>query len=670
MLRKLTVLLVPVALAALALLLARFAMRPAGRRPEACGAPSSIAHPSVRATVGPAPVAGDPPKAAVPSTPDSGADCCLEGRVLAADGTPCAADVFAWPDGGATEDERPHTARSDADGRYNLVLPPDDWKVCAVSAADISEDLRAQLHAGEHRTEDLRLRPGAVVSGSVTDPQGSPVAGASVVCRDDDGVHVLGQVTAEDTGRYRMTVPPADLLLVARVEGYAPAMERASVQAGQEAYVDLRLTRGLSIAGRVVDSAGLPIPGARVSATLDEDTSTSELLGKAEAPVDRDGRYELGPLRDAEYDVTPAGDGYAWEAPRRVRAGQREVDFVLLRNGTLDGVVVRASDGSSVDVSPECILVSPVGSHLGLRVAGAHGVFHGDFHPGKYRVLVDGGRLAYGEREVEVLEGKTMSVRVELTEGGTLRGVVVAARGGVPVAHAEVSITRLIGCVVTRTDEHGRVTWSGMDPGVRVLDVEAPGFAALHESIEIAEGKTVDRTFTLRDEARIVGKLLREDGCPVGDAWIHVVGPQGSLGGQEATDGGGYSIGGLGAGQCLLCSADYHPGRVVLAIAHVDLREGEEQRVDLAPAHAGRIVGTVRVGSRVGRRIEVRLTSPEWEGFKGFLVETDASGRFEFVGAPPGRYALTVETTRRDADLVAGGGDVTVEFDLPAGPAK
>ncbi len=661
------------ALAAFALPLARSGTHADARRPNARGALSSITHPaahSTNATAGPSPPAATQPEAAAPSTSAPGAERFLEGRVLATDGDPCTADVLAWPGGG--EEEFPRTARSGADGRYRLVLPPGKWRVSAVSAADISEPLELNLSEGDHRAEDLRLKPGAIVSGCVTDPRGAPIAAAPVVCLKDDGVDILGRATTGSDGQYRLTVPPSDLLLVARVEGYAAGMERASVRAGEDARLDLRLTWGLTISGRVVGSDGQAIPGSKVTATLSDDHTTGRLLGRLEAVADRDGRYELGPLRDAVYRVRPTGDGYASEHSRTVRAGQHGVDFVLLRTGTVEGLVVRAADGSTVDVSSTDVHAGPEGPYQWLELtAGAQGTFRGDLHPGKYRVLVEKWGLASGDGvEVEVREGRTTSIRVELPRGGTMRGRVVSARGGAPVDWASVSLTRRIGGEGTGADENGRITWSGLDAGLCAFDIEARGYGELRESVEIEDGKTIDHTFVLHPEARIVGRLLGEDGRPVAHGTVQIVGRQGFNCSQETTDSGEYSIGWLSAGPCTLCWADRHPGRVALAVAVPELQEGQEQRVDLAPAHAGRIAGTVRVGSMAGRRIEVRLTSLAWEEFRGFSVETDASGRFEYVGAPPGRYTLTAGGSERDADLLGDGRDVTLEFDLPDAPVR
>ena len=96
--------------------------------------------------------------AAAPSTPAPGTDCFLERTVLAADGTPCAAEVLAGAVGG--KEECPRTVPSGADGRYRLVLPPGSHRVFAVAAI-----AKQELLAGKYEwsTISKRLRAKGVI---------------------------------------------------------------------------------------------------------------------------------------------------------------------------------------------------------------------------------------------------------------------------------------------------------------------------------------------------------------------------------------------------------------------------------------------------------------------------------------------------------------------------
>lgn len=84
---------------------------------------------------------------------------------------------------------------------------------------------------------------------------------------------------------------------------------------------------------------------------------------------------------------------------------------------------------------------------------------------------------------------------------GALIGSVKDAQGGVlPGATVRVSSPALVGGEeLQTTNDKGQMRFSVLAPGTYSLDVEMPGFAALHESgIRIFTGATVERTVTLR----------------------------------------------------------------------------------------------------------------------------------------------------------------------------
>jgi hypothetical protein len=83
---------------------------------------------------------------------------------------------------------------------------------------------------------------------------------------------------------------------------------------------------------------------------------------------------------------------------------------------------------------------------------------------------------------------------------GTLIGTVKDAQGGVlPGAVVTITSTALIGGTKTiTTDDKGHLRFVALPPGQYALDIQAPGFAVLHDNdIRIGAGSTIERTAIL-----------------------------------------------------------------------------------------------------------------------------------------------------------------------------
>jgi RNA polymerase sigma factor (sigma-70 family) len=104
---------------------------------------------------------------------------------------------------------------------------------------------------------------GEVVKGRVLDPDGKPVGGARLFLFRDDAPPVdLGESGAD--GRFAVPLLVRQGSLVARADGFGlDFLYVKDVRAGAEAV--LRLVKDRAIHGRVLDTQGKPVPGARAT---------------------------------------------------------------------------------------------------------------------------------------------------------------------------------------------------------------------------------------------------------------------------------------------------------------------------------------------------------------------------------------------------------------------
>ncbi|MFQ5843571.1 MAG: hypothetical protein ACE5JG_01135 [Planctomycetota bacterium] len=187
---------------------------------------------------------------------------------------------------------------------------------------------------------DVDVRDGAT---------GRPLANASVlVVRDSPMNHRLGfllpaehdvvrRARTDETGSCTIEVArslPPGCRIVATRAGYTPGIE--AIPRSGSARVTLELAKGLTIAGRVVDSAGRPVAGVVVRGTHTEcpagavgyGLAGTLRKGWATARTGPGGRFVLDSLSDGLYRLEGGGDGWRTRPPWMAAGGPRQDEFV------------------------------------------------------------------------------------------------------------------------------------------------------------------------------------------------------------------------------------------------------------------------------------------------------------------------------------------------------
>ncbi|RKY17969.1 MAG: hypothetical protein DRQ55_14530 [Planctomycetota bacterium] len=209
----------------------------------------------------------------------------LRGRVVDAQGAPVsdARVVVGWENGfrappGARGERTPAvTGFSAADGRFAFqALPIGTTSVLCRATGYAAATRSVHLSATAPAEVELSLPPGCEVHGVVTDEQGRPMAGASVMW--GDWASHLGRDGVTDAfGRYLLDGLAAGQSSVAVEHHECRAVVTAEVQLTPERPTpcDLVLQRGASLAGKVWDAMrDEPVPDWLVVAhNTDEDES-------------------------------------------------------------------------------------------------------------------------------------------------------------------------------------------------------------------------------------------------------------------------------------------------------------------------------------------------------------------------------------------------------------
>jgi hypothetical protein len=473
--------------------------------------------------------------------PVSGIDFALErgipvsGIVIGADGQPIAeAEVAA----AISTTPNPIWTKSGEGGLFTLYM------------SEVSDDLRVQAQnegaesgvegtfpLTEEGMEGVVLmldRPKtASMSGMVVDASGSPMVGAQLhLVRKDGSVFYSGNpgetgkdghflITGLANAEYSVIVTPKGISTRSSAEEYlrvhpepGEALEGIEIVYGEKG--------GMAIAGRVVDSDGLPVERARVACYTDRGLET--------AHTGADGAFTVTGLGDQMCSLSVEHSDYS-RGGGRFPAGTTDAEIVLKRRGILAGRVVRADTGAPLTAYTLAYLMgkAPALNEMlfgsGKPVESADGTFTiGHTSAGEFTVAAWAPGFAPEWRYVDVDEDETTNVEFRLTAAVPLKGIVVD-EAGEPVANAavyfvtDVSLDQMDRAAATHSDEQGRFVIESLPADAQQLCAYRPGYGV--GVIELpGENKIV------LPEPAVVTGTIQTDGLAMSDLFINAYYPE------------------------------------------------------------------------------------------------------------------------------------------------
>jgi protocatechuate 3,4-dioxygenase beta subunit len=304
-----------------------------------------------------------------------------------------------------------------------------------------------------------------VVEGTVTDPQGKPLAGATVGQFEKDSRLSLAKATTDQNGHYRLPPSkPGEFNFAAVISGCAPASRLVTVGRDQRT-VDLQLRQGETIRLRVVDKEGKPVPGAKV--VVGARRPEQWLIKYLE--TDAHGRWSQVWTPGERLDLYVTKAGFATVETDLAPADREEVIALAERSWTASGRVVDHETKAPIsrfhlwhgtpmndEIEWNDRLVNNVNGQYSIHWDG----FVGRPEHHLLRVEADG-YVPSEDRKVVRIE-HDVKFDVDLVKGQPISGTVRSAAGK-PLANADVVL-----CTAARNLSlcNGRETW-GRCPKVR-----------------------------------------------------------------------------------------------------------------------------------------------------------------------------------------------------------
>ena len=268
---------------------------------------------------------------------------------------------------------------TDFKGRFRFdALPLEKGMLLIVSKTGFVE-VRPEVvlggASGNDREVNLvlkRLPDGGSIRGTVTDAEGKPVAGATIVNQGQSSADVR-KATSDKHGAFQLNNVFERTIgheLIVKAKDFAP--QRIAFKPGTKekpAEIAIRLEKGHRIRGRVQAAAGKSIAGARVYYS-DGNRGDGMLFGGG-TTTDSTGKFEFDSLpNDAPFSIE--ADGYSEiEVDKLPLDGKDEVIVTLQQEGVIRGKVIDAATRKPISPFNVQITFSPdrgpnePGHHLG-----------------------------------------------------------------------------------------------------------------------------------------------------------------------------------------------------------------------------------------------------------------------------------------------------------------
>ena len=271
---------------------------------------------------------------------------------------------------------------SDANGVASLRLVPGEYELQRAYKEGYlfsGERQKVTIEEGKAARLEIQLKALPRIAGVVRDPNGQPVAGATIrICPRGQDV-----IKSDKDGKFELEWDPErwdsqqnqPVLVVRHVRRNLAAV----VDIYEETKtLDIEMTPGVVFTGEVVDPNGKPIYGATINVSLRATTWISSFDNEA-VTTDHDGQYEYKVVPEWQlYRVTAKADGYGQsfvspDADQTVN-NRHEVKPLVLKvaDMSISGIVV---DVNNKPVANTEVYADGQGQHRGSDTTNAEGKF-------------------------------------------------------------------------------------------------------------------------------------------------------------------------------------------------------------------------------------------------------------------------------------------------------
>lgn len=583
---------------------------------------------------------------------------------------------------------------SNSKGEFKVSLAPGAYKIVARAPRYNSKRESVVLIQDNPKTVEIKLSRGLSITGKVLEKKTKrPIGGARVVAYwelgepEDDIVQKLIDMTSivEKTqepaietvsapdGTYQLDgLKSIYYTVTGFADGFSPR-SRSNIRPSAEG-IDLYLPEGSKFFGRVMDTDGNSIEGAKVNAFPEVDSQDIFLViaSKSRPPVEQaetssGGDFQFTTLGSGVYNFILDAEGFQQGRFSKVAVyeGKNEEQDFVLTPGLLLAGQVQGPEGNPIAGA----WVRPIRSgdfrneninidfDDGRTKTGEDGQFQfNTLEPGKYSLLA--WHDDYAAKQFRDVEVGNMNMIVVLASGGAISGSIEEAGSHKPISGARIVVTDLLDVKKEDvTDENGEFYVGGLSTsrrGKRYLSIHAEGYAKINnQGVKVEEGRVTENLFyELTATAGVTGKVVNSGGVPVVRARVmakkrgeNTAVPL-TVGSGVSGEDGTYTINDVEAGEEIwltVMSSEY----LETESETFTINPGEKLQADDIVLNLGGWIMGVVVDSE-GNGVSGASVSVRSEGETSFSAvkstTTDRRGDFKVSGLIAGTVDLQVKT--------------------------
>lgn len=530
----------------------------------------------------------------------------------------------------------------------------------------------------------IEIPPGSTLSGRVIDADtkapitpftisvGGDRSGGGMVVRaapiprsfqSEDGTFVLQNVTFD----------PAELTV--RAPGYVEkrvgGVEAPAGETRED--IEIALSRGTMVSGRVSDPNGRPLSGVTISREESSRAVIGPPMGGGTA-TDAEGRFEVGPFSGEAVSLRFEKGGYRDERREVKLSGKSaSVDVRLTRGAALSGHVVTEA---GAPVGGAQVSVRSGGDFMDQTSAttDSSGAFRIEgIGEGRMRVIAS--RTGYTTAVEEDVDPATSGpLRLVLSEGGTVVGRV---RGLSPAELPEAAVEVRSGSSSQRAqvDGSGAFRVEGVAPGTARVTASVgrmgPRRTSPAATVEVARGSEAYVELDMSQGHEVSG-LVRMDGVPAGGVLVSftpadpVVQTRASV---TTDSSGSYRLTGLQPGPYRVSAMRFGSGDISW---QGEFRVEGDDRYDIdieGVMVSGRVIDAGTGNGVEGAAVEIRRVDgggPVMIG-PGRGPVSGPDGSFSFRNITPGRWTVRASAEGMGAateTIEVGSSGATVQLRL------
>jgi hypothetical protein len=485
------------------------------------------------------------------------------------------------------------TAVVDGEDSFTMTVQPGAVELTVDAEGYVDGKETVTVAANQPSEVTVRLTRGRSITGRIIGDAQSPVDGARVSLADYSAVDMSG-----DDGEFRLEgVSREAMTLEVDADGYLS--RTATVDAGEaDVRLDIVLSRGRTVKGRVVTSDGAPVEGATVRAMGDaHETATTTATGA----------FTIQGLGEGAYTFA-AAHGELRSEPVAESAATVDGELVLRMkpstgHGSLHGSVAGFVEGGwqygtvQTNQATRFAMIARDGTFRLEKIAA------GDVEVRATANATDGRSISTPPVKVTLAPNADVEVKLAFSKDIVVRGTVVEAN--VPAIGRRITFSGGGVDASAMTDERGAYEIAGLVPDV-MYDVTVNGSGRDFETRYLVKSSS---TFDIRVEWwRVEGRVIGADRAPIAGAAIELTAADKRDAGDAKSDAGGAF------------ALETVPGRYVLTVS----KEGFATVTQ--PVDAGGPPSIVTMTPTKGLRVRI-VDARSGATVDGYAAAIDASGQ-------------------------------------------